>query len=92
MSNNNTKQLIPIRLGGENYPLGIVQEIEIWPYYQMLYTQTRICPGKWDTHNSLEFCDTINSPNPGQKTIFRDNSPKADLVVSVNYSIEIKDN
>ena len=29
------------RLGGEGYPLGIVQEIEIWPYKQ-IYAQTRI--------------------------------------------------
>ena len=27
--------------------LGIVQEIEICPYNQMLHAQTRIHPGKW---------------------------------------------
>ena len=35
-------------MGGEGDPLGIVQEIEIWLYYQMVNAQTRICPGEWD--------------------------------------------
>ena len=29
-------------------PLGIMQEIETWPYYQMVYALSRICPGEWD--------------------------------------------
>ena len=29
-------------------PMGIVQGSETWPYYQMVYTQTRISPGEWD--------------------------------------------
>ena len=33
----------------------IVQETEILTYDQMVYAQTRICPRKWDTQNSLEF-------------------------------------
>ena len=41
--------------GGD--PLGIVQETEIWPYYQILYKQTRIYPGDWDTQISLGFSD-----------------------------------
>ena len=28
-------------------PQGFVQEIEIWPYYQMVCAQIRICPRKW---------------------------------------------
>ena len=35
-------------LGGQNDPLGTVQEIEIWPDYQLLYTQTRIHSEEWD--------------------------------------------
>ena len=34
------------RLGREDDPLGTVQEIEIWPYYQMVNTSIRIYPGK----------------------------------------------
>ena len=26
--------------------LGIMPDIEIWPYKEMAYTQPRICPGK----------------------------------------------
>ena len=36
------------QLGGQGEPLEIVQEIEIWPYKQMVYAQPRINPGKWD--------------------------------------------
>ena len=28
--------------------LGIVQEIKIWSYYQIVYAQTRICSREWD--------------------------------------------
>ena len=34
-----------------------MQESEIWLYYQMLYTQIRICPGEWDAQHSLVFWD-----------------------------------
>ena len=37
-----------IRLGGKGDLLGIVQEIKIWQYYQIVYIQTRICPWEWD--------------------------------------------
>ena len=30
-------------LGEEGDPLGVVQENEIWPYYQIVYEQARIC-------------------------------------------------
>ena len=42
-------------MGWRVNPLGIVQEIEIWPYEQMIYAQPRICPGEWDTQASLGF-------------------------------------
>ena len=28
--------------GGKSNPLATLQEIEIWPYYKVVYTQTRI--------------------------------------------------
>ena len=33
-------------LGRKGYPLEIVQNIKISPYYQMLYAQTKIYPRK----------------------------------------------
>ena len=37
------------KLKGQCDPLRDVQEIEIWPYEQMVYAQPRICPRKWHT-------------------------------------------
>ena len=34
---------------GKDDPMENLQEIEIWPYYQMVCAQTRINPRKWDT-------------------------------------------
>ena len=48
--------------------LGIVQEIEVWPYEQMVYAQPRICPGEWYTQTPLGLGDTNGSPNLGQMT------------------------
>ena len=56
------------RLNGEGDPLGIIQEIKIWPYYQMVYTQTRIRSREWDAQSSLGFWDTNRSSHPSQKT------------------------
>ena len=42
-------------LGGESNSLGIVQEIEVWPYYLMVYAQTRFRVEEWDAYNSLGF-------------------------------------
>ena len=46
------------RLGGEGDLLGIVQEILILPYRQMVYAQPRICSIKLDAKSSLGFSDT----------------------------------
>ena len=46
------------RLGGQGDPLGIVQEIWIWPYEQTVYAQPRICSGELDAQNPLRFWDT----------------------------------
>ena len=53
-------------LGGKGDPLGIVQEIEIWSYYQMLHAQTRIRQGEWITQNSRGFFHTNRSHNTDQ--------------------------
>ena len=44
-----------------------MQEIEIWPYEQMVYAQPRIHPGDWDVPSSSKFWVTNKSPNLGQK-------------------------
>ena len=49
-------------------PLGIVQEIEICTYNQIVFAQTGIHPRKWDAQNSLGLWDTIKSPNPSLGT------------------------
>ena len=43
------------QLGGKGELQQIVYEIKIWPYYQMVYAQTRIIPGELDAWNSLGF-------------------------------------
>ena len=55
-------------MGGEGDRLGIMKEIYIWLYNQMVYAQTRICLGEWDSQNSLVFWDMNESSNPGQKS------------------------
>ena len=41
--------------GWEGDAQGIVQEIEIWPYYQMINAQPKICPGEWDAQILWDF-------------------------------------
>ena len=48
--------------------LGIVPEIEVWPYEQNVYAQPRICPGEWDTQTPLGFWNTNEWSNLGQTT------------------------
>ena len=48
--------------------MGIVQETEIWPYYQMVYAHTKIHTRKWGEQNSLKLWDTNGSLSPTQKT------------------------
>ena len=40
-------------MGGKSDTLGIVQETEICPYFQMVFAQTRICTGEGEEQNSL---------------------------------------
>ena len=49
-------------------PRGILLEIEISTYEQMVYAQTVICPGKWNAQTSLGFYDINRSFNLDQKT------------------------
>ena len=35
-------------LGGKGDSVGIMQEIKIWSYNQMVYAQARICIREWD--------------------------------------------
>ena len=48
--------------------LGIVQEIEIWLYEQMVYAQLRVCPVEWHKQTPQGFWDTNGSRNLGQTT------------------------
>ena len=63
-------------LGGKGDLLEIVQEIGIWPYKQMVYAQSRICPGEWETQTSLGIWDTNGSPNLAQTTKPSDSQQK----------------
>ena len=54
--------------GKQGDPLGIVQEVEVWPYEQMVYAQHRIFPIEWGAHTPLGIWDTNWSPNIGQTT------------------------
>ena len=90
-------------LGGESDPLGIVQEIEIWPYEQVVYASTRIRPREWDTQTSLEFWDSNGSPNLGQTIRPRDSQYKktkrnkegtcrvANFTVPANHRVKLKE-
>ena len=53
-------------------PVGIVQEIEIWQWYQMLFAQTRRRRIKFSV--ILRF--PTDKPNPDEKTRPIDNLPK----------------
>ena len=35
---------------GKGYPLGIMQKIENWSYYQMVYAEIRICPWNFEKY------------------------------------------
>ena len=59
-----------------------MQEIDIWPYYQMVCAQTKIHPGEWDAQNSQGFCDTNRSSNPVPKMRPSDSHPKRENLLS----------
>ena len=41
---------------------------KIWAYEQIVYSQPRICPRRWDALTSPGFWKTNGSPNLGQTT------------------------
>ena len=65
--------------GGGKWATGIVQEIKIRPYEQMVYAQPNICPGEWDTKTLMRFWHTNWSHNLGQKTRPYNNQQKREL-------------
>ena len=66
-------------MGGKDDLLGIMHEILIWPYAQMVYSQSEIHPEKWDAQTSRGFWDTNGSPNLGQTTKSHDCQQKVSL-------------
>ena len=48
-------------------PLRIVQDIKIWPCWQIQLAQTRICPRKSETQNSSKQIQMDPTPKFGQK-------------------------
>ena len=86
------------RLGRQGVPLGNVQEIEIWPYEQMVYAQPSSCPGEWDTQTPMRLWYTNGSSNLGQKTRPDSNQQKknitckiVDFVVPADHRIKLKE-
>ena len=51
------------RLSGKSNSLGTVQATEILQHKQIIYTQTRTWPEKWDTQKFLGFWDKNGSSN-----------------------------
>ena len=51
---------------GKVKPLGIVQEIEIWPNEEVEYAQPGIRIGEWTEQTFLGFWDINRSPNLGE--------------------------
>ena len=62
--------------------MGIVQEIKIWPYEQVVYAQPGICPGEWDVQNYLDFeiqRDPLISTRPSDSQQKKENLPNSEL-------------
>ena len=68
-------------MGGEGDLPGIEQDVLIRPYEQMIYTQPRIRPRKWDAQTSLRFWDTNGSLNLSQVTRSSDSQQKNSRIV-----------
>ena len=71
-------------------PLEIVQKNWIWPYEQMVYAQSSICPGKWNAQAPLGFWDTNGSLNLGQTTRPYSNQQKRELAESWTLLFRVK--
>ena len=64
------------RIGGQWDLLGIMQEVSVWSYEQMVYAQPRTHHRKWDAINCLGFWDKNGSSNLGQTTRPNDSQEK----------------
>ena len=86
--------------GRSRQSLGIVQEIEIWPYKQMVYAQPRIHPRKWVAQKFLWFWDTNMSSYLGpttrtsdsqqqeqQQQQQKDNLPNSEFAVPADHRV-----
>ena len=77
-------------------PLGIVQEVQIWPYEKVVYALAGIRSGEWDAQTSLGLWDTNRSSNLGQTTRPCDSQQKkrtcwiADFTVPADHSVKLK--
>ena len=84
-------------LGGKGDPLGIVQEVKIWPFKQMVYAQPSICPGEWDAQTPLGFWDLNRSPNLDPTTRPYNNHQKkrtcriVDFAVLADHRVKLKE-
>ena len=75
---------------------GIVQEIKIWPWEQMVYAQLRISLGEWETF--MGFWDTNGSlilgqttrPSVGQKKKKKKARELADFTVTADHRVKKK--
>ena len=76
----------------------MVQEVLIWPNEQMVYTQPRIHPRKWNAQTSLGFWKTNGSPNLSQMIRPSDGQQKkrtcwiVDLAILADHRVKLKRN
>ena len=69
--------------------MGIVQEIEIWPFEQMVYAQPNISPGEWDIHTD----HLISDRRPDLIIINkkREVAEIVDFTVLANHKVKLKE-
>ena len=86
-------------MGGLGDPQGIVEQgIEIWPYCQMVYVQTRIHPREWDTKTLRDFVIQMNhliqARRPELVIIYKKKKTccLVDFVVPEDHRVKIKEN
>ena len=72
---------------GQSYPLGIVQEIKICPYEQMVYALPNICSGEFDVQTPLVLWHINGSPNLGQTTRPYNNQQKNKTCKIVDFAV-----
>ena len=70
------------RLGEKDDPLGIVQEIKIWPYYQMVDALTRLSPKNEKNKILWDFETQTNHLIPIQRLNFVNQQEEKDLSTS----------